>query len=214
VVQLVPRPAGAAHAAAIIGRVDRTDRADDDHRLLAEFAAGSMSAFARLFERHERAVWRFLRRQLGDAALADDLLQEVWMAVIRNAASFEPRAKFSTWLYTIARSKLIDHWRAQRPNVSLDEPAANDDEVRLVDSLAADPDAQPEVLVTRREQAEHFIAALEALPLPQREAFLLHTEAGLTVEEVAEATGVGRETAKSRLRYAMARLRDSLKAWQ
>ena len=190
--------------------------ASSDEALLAAYAAGDAGAFAALYARHERPVFRFLRRSLGNDAAAEDLLQEVWIAVVRNAASFEPRARFTTWLYGIARHRLIDHWRARRENVSLDD-AANDPidaAPALIEMLAADASGQPEVQALSRAQAQAFVTAVEQLPAPQREAFLLHAEAGMTVEEVAQLTGVGHETAKSRLRYAMNRLRTALEKWR
>jgi len=192
----------------------RVDGSSSDEALMAAYQGGDARSFALLFGRYERQVFRFLRRSLGDAAAADDLLQEVWLAVVRNAAGYAPRAKFTTWLFTIARSKLIDHWRAARPMVSLDEEAANDPDEALVDSIAAGPEVQPDVQVMSRAQAQAFVAAVEALPVAQREAFLLHVEGEMTVEEVAQATGVGFETAKSRLRYAFSRLRAAMEVWQ
>jgi RNA polymerase sigma-70 factor (ECF subfamily) len=189
--------------------------ASSDETLLAAFAAGDAGAFAALYARHERPLFRFLRRSLGNDAAAEDLLQEVWLAVLRHAGGFEPRARFTTWLYGIARHRLIDHWRARREDVSLD--AANDPvdgSPALIDTLAADPNGQPEVQALSRAQARAFMAAVEQLPPLQREAFLLHAEAGMTVEEVAQLTGVGHETAKSRLRYAMNRLRGALESWR
>lgn len=185
-----------------------------DETLLAAFAAGNAGAFAALYARHERPIFRFLRRSLGNDAAAEDLLQDVWLAVMRNAAGFEPRARFTTWLYGIARHRLIDHWRARKDNISLDEAANDPDGAALLDTLAADADGQPENLALSRAQARAFMVAVEQLPPPQREAFLLHAEAGMTVEEVAQVTGVGHETAKSRLRYAMNRLRSALEAWR
>ncbi len=179
---------------------------------------GAAAAFARLFERHERPVYRFLLRSLGgDAARADDLLQEVWLAVIRNATNYEPRAKFTTWLYGIARTRLIDHWRSLRNDVSLD--AANDthaDDVgdALVDRLPAARTIEPEVQAMSRAQARAFIVEVEQLPPAQREALLLHLEGELTLDEIAQLTGVGMETAKSRLRYALAKLRAALEDWR
>jgi len=181
---------------------------------MAAYQGGDARSFALLFERYERPVFRFLRRSLGDAAAADDLLQEVWLAVVRSAPGYVPRAKFTTWLFTIARSKLIDHWRSATPMVSLDAEAANDSEATLLDGIAAAPSVQPEVQVMSRAQARAFVAAVEALSPVQREAFLLHAEGDMTVEEVAQATGVGFETAKSRLRYAFGRLRAAMEVWQ
>lgn len=196
------------------GAANRLD-ADADEALMLAYAAGDAQAFARLYDRHERPVYRFLLRSLGNAAPAEELLQEVWLAVVRNAAGYEPRARFTTWLYGIARSRLIDHWRAQRQLVSLDEPAANDpdDAPALIDGVAADEQSQPEVRALGRAQAQALVAAVHQLPAPQREAFLLHAEAGMTLEEIAQLTGVGMETAKSRLRYAYARLRMLLQQW-
>ena len=214
--------AGVEAVAPIIRRVpdefapDGASSPPSDEALLAGFAGGDAGAFALLYSRHERPVFRFLRRSLGNDAAAQDLLQEVWLAVIRNAAAFEPRARFTTWLYGIARNRLIDYWRARRDTVSLDQEPANDGDgaAAPIDLLAAGADCEPEVQAMSRAQAAAFVAAVEQLPAPQREAFLLHAEGGLTVEEVAQLTGVGRETAKSRLRYAMVRLRAAMQAWR
>lgn len=215
-------PTGAVAATPIIRRVPNApspahlSASPSDEALLADFAGGDAGAFAALYARHERPVFRFLRRSLGNDAAAQDLMQDVWLAVIRHAASFEPRARFTTWLYGIARNRLIDHWRARRDTVSLDQEAANDAGVAAapIDCLAAGEDCEPEVQALSREQAAAFVAAVEQLPAPQREAFLLHAEGGLTVEDVAQLTGVGRETAKSRLRYAMTRLRAAMRPWR
>jgi RNA polymerase sigma-70 factor (ECF subfamily) len=203
--------AAALPGAAIIAPVDGSN---SDEALMAAYQGGDARSFALLFERYERQVFRFLRRSLGDATAADDLLQEVWLAVVRNAAGYVPRAKFTTWLFTIARSKLIDHWRAATPMVSLDAEAANDPDEALLDSIAAGAHVQPEVQAMSRAQAQAFLAAVESLPAVQREAFLLHIEGDMTVEEVAQATGVGFETAKSRLRYAFGKLRAAMEVWQ
>lgn len=185
-----------------------------DEALMAAYQSGDARSFTLLFERHERKVLRFVRRSLGDATAADDLLQEVWLAVVRNAAAYAPRAKFTTWLFTIARSKVVDYWRAARPTVSLDQEAVNDPDEAMIDGVPAPDSVRPDVQVMSRAQAQAFIAAVEALPAVQREAFLLHVEGDMTVEDVAQATGVGFETAKSRLRYAFARLRAAMEVWQ
>lgn len=207
-------------AASIIRRMrdQPPSAAHTDEQLMLDYGAGDAGAFARLFDRHERPVYRFLLRSLGgDAARADDLLQETWLAVIRNATHYEPRAKFTTWLYGIARTRLIDHWRALKSDVSLE--AANDSEAddpgdALVDRIAAARTSEPEVRVMSRAQAQAFVAAVEQLPAAQREALLLHLEGELTLDEIAQLTGVGMETAKSRLRYALAKLRTALEDWR
>jgi RNA polymerase sigma factor (sigma-70 family) len=143
-------------------------------------------------------------------------LQDTWLAVVRNAAKFEPRAKFSTWLYTIARSKMIDHWRARDDAVSLAYfagDAANDGDEVLLDVAASDA-CRPDHQAMARAEARAFLSAVEALPPPQREAFLLQVEGGLSLEEIAAVTGAAHETVKSRLRYAMNKLRAAMETWQ
>jgi RNA polymerase sigma-70 factor (ECF subfamily) len=185
--------------------------APSDEELLAAYAAGDARAFGELYARHERPVYRYFLRQGAAAAAADDLLQETWLAVIRHAARFEARARFTTWLYTVARSKLMDHWRARDGAVSLD---AADDDADAAFEVAAPEADRPDVRALSRAQAEAFVQAVQALPALQREAFLLQAEGGLTLEEIAAVTQVGAETAKSRLRYAMARLRAAMENWR
>ena len=181
------------------------DRADDAE-LLRAHGAGDAHAFARLYDRYDRPCFRFIRRTLGaaHADAAEDLHQETWMAVAGNAATFDARkACFAAWLFTIARHKVWDHFRRQKVAVLA---AAADDAAMMV------PDAGPTPLqqVESRELALRLVAAVEALPLEQRGAFVMFAQAGLSLEEIAHATGVPAETAKSRLRYARATLRRTL----
>ncbi|MGZ8274095.1 MAG: sigma-70 family RNA polymerase sigma factor, partial [Burkholderiaceae bacterium] len=136
-------------------------------------------------------------------------------AVVRNAEHFEPRAKFTTWLYTIARNKLVDHWRGRDDAVSLDD-AANDPDGDAPLSMEIDAgDAhRPDVQAMSRAQARAFVDAVEQLPPAQKEAFLLQAEGGLSLEEIGLVTNAGHETVKSRLRYAMSKLRTAMEAWQ
>lgn len=191
-----------------------------DEALMSAYAAGDEAAFAVLLGRHEAALLRFVRRSLGAVheSAAEDVLQDTWISVARAADRYRAQAdaRFTTWLYTVARSRVIDHLRRQdAPAVSLDDEGAagGDDGERLVDRLAADARDEPLERVTTRRQAQAFMQALDQLPHEQREAFLLQAEAGLSVEEIGAACGVGAETAKSRLRYARAKLRDLLAAW-
>jgi RNA polymerase sigma-70 factor (ECF subfamily) len=187
--------------------------AESDEALLAAYAAGDARAFAALYERHERPVHRYFLRQGATSAQADDLMQDTWLAIVRHAAQFEPRARFTTWLYTIARSKLVDHWRGRDHAVSLDE-AANDPDGDPPFEIDAGEAQRPDVQAMSREQARAFLDAVERLPPVQREAFLLQAEGGLSLEEIAAVTNAGHETVKSRLRYAMAKLRMAMEAWQ
>lgn len=205
-----PRPGGAAGAD---GDGSGVSEAASDETLLAAYAAGDARAFAELYERHERPVYRFFLRQGATAAQADDLLQDTWLSVVRNAGRFEPRAKFATWLYTIARNKLVDHWRGRDDAISLDA-AANDPDGDAPLELDGGEAQRPDVQAMSRAQARAFVAAVELLPAAQKEAFLLQAEGGLSLEEIAAVTGAGHETVKSRLRYAMTKLRTAMEAWQ
>lgn len=184
--------------------------ADDqpDEVLVARFAAGDAPAFDALYRRHEMRVWRFVRRMVGSDALADDLMQDVWFAVARHLPRWRPEARFTTWLFTLARHRVIDQARASRPQVSID---ADDDGPGGIEPLAADSGFGPQRQAQAREQGRALLAAIEALPSEQREAFLLQAEGDLSVQEIAEATGTSFETAKSRLRYAREKLRAQLR---
>jgi len=179
----------------------------EDVELLRAHLRGDAQAFAQLYDRYDRQAFQFIRRILGrvHAEAAEDLHQETWIAVSRNAAAFDPaRAAFPAWLFTIARHKVFDYFRRQKV-VMLAGLEADDAAERV-----ADPAPTPLEQVETREMAERLAAAVEALPLEQRGAFLMFSLAGLSLQEIAEATGVPLETAKSRLRYARASLRQSL----
>lgn len=181
-----------------------------DEQLMQAYARGDMRAFETLYDRHALPVWRFVQRSVQNAALADDLVQDVWFSVVRHASQYEPRAKFRTWLFTLAHHRVVDHWRTQKNHTSLD--AESEDGTALAEMLAAESGFGPERRLDSRELAQALLDALAALPEVQREAFLLQAEAGMSLAEIAQTTGVNMETAKSRLRYARARLRETLEA--
>lgn len=169
---------------------------------------GDAAAFEGLYARHRGGLFRYLLRQCGRREQADEMFQEIWMSVIRARSNYEVTAKFTTWLYRIAHNRLIDAYRANGRLAAF--------EVDAVDDQGEPPDypapgkEQPERLVERAQLAGRLVAAIDALPATQREAFLLAAEGGLSVEEIGNATECGFETAKSRLRYAYARLRREL----
>lgn len=178
----------------------------DDAELLRAHGAGDAHAFARLYDRYDRACFQFIRRTLGTvhADVAEDLHQETWLAIAKSWAAFDPgRASFRAWLFTVARHKVWDHFRRQKVAI-LASP--QDDAAMMI----PDPGATPLEHVESRELAQRLVAAVEALPPEQRGAFVMFAHAGLSLEEIAHATGVAVETAKSRLRYARARLREAL----
>ncbi len=182
-----------------------------DEVLMQRYAGGDPTSFEVLYQRHEMRVWRYLERNVGNAATADELMQEVWFSVARDAARYQPSARFSTWLFTIAHNRMVDAIRASRPQVSLEVLATDDDLV--VAQLIDDPQRGPHAGAVAHEQAEALNRAVEALSEEQREAFLLHVEGELTVDEIAAVTDCSFETAKSRLRYARSRLRELLKEY-
>jgi len=163
------------------------------------YRGGDAGAFETLYRRHRGALYRFVLRSLKQRAAAEELFQEVWIRVIEARGRYSPQARFTTWLYTIAHNLLVDHWR--RKGLSL---------VQLDEELAIAAADNPARQAEARESLARLLQALEALPPAQREAFLLHEEAGLSVAEIAAATGAGEEAAKSRLRYAMAKLKAAV----
>jgi RNA polymerase sigma factor (sigma-70 family) len=184
---------------------------ETDENLMVRFGRGEAAAFEFLYRRHESRVFRYLRRNVKNEATANDLTQEVWFAVVRGAANYQPSAKFTTWLFTIAHNRTVDMIRANHRVQSLDAGDAADPEAsspleRLADSAKLEPPAQ----VQSQDEAAALLSAVAQLPAEQRSAFLLQAEGDLSVEEIAEATGSNFETVKSRLRYARAKLRQLL----
>jgi RNA polymerase sigma-70 factor (ECF subfamily) len=174
----------------------------DDAALMARFAAGDGPAFEQLYRRHRGALYNYIRR-LAPRDEIDEIFQEVWMAVVKSSPHYSASARFTTFLFAIAHRRVADLYRrgARRPESALPE--------ELPDSGRG-----PEALAQNAALGAALSAAVNLLPREQREAFLLRAEAGLSVEEIAEVTGVPQETAKSRLRYANRALREKLEAWK
>jgi RNA polymerase sigma-70 factor (ECF subfamily) len=175
----------------------------DDDVLMLAWAAGDAASFELLYARHRGSLYRFLLRQLRDPALADEFFQDVWQRVIAARQGWKPEAAFRTWLFRIAHNRLNDYWRGLKHR-----PAAPED----ADERAArvpDP-SSPERELSEFEQRRRLQRAIEELPDEQREVVLLRLEQELSLEEIGAITGAGRETVKSRLRYAMDKLRARL----
>jgi RNA polymerase sigma-70 factor, ECF subfamily len=176
-----------------------------DEQLMLAYREGDAGAFDALYRRHKGALYRFVMRSIRDRATAEELYQEIWMRVVEARGRYEVQAKFTTWLYAIAHNRLVDHWRKRGLTlVSLDqeEPAQMDP--------PAGADYEPQHRLEAKQSLARFARALEALPPAQREAFLLHEEAGMSVAEIAHATGANEEAAKSRLRYALSKLKQAI----
>lgn len=177
-----------------------------DEFLMLAWVAGDAAAFEQLYARHRLKLYRYLLRQLRDNALADELFQDVWQRVIAARAGWSLRSAesgFATWLYTIAHHRLGDHWRSLKHRPA--SPADADERLARL----ADADT-PERVLSQFERRRQLQLALDDLPGEQREVLLLRLEQELTLEEIGAVTGVGRETVKSRLRYAMDKLRARL----
>jgi RNA polymerase sigma-70 factor (ECF subfamily) len=189
---------------------------ETDENLMLRFGRGEAAAFELLYRRHELRVFRFLLRNVKNEATANDLMQEVWFAVVRGAANYQATAKFTTWLFTIAHNRMVDMIRANHRLQSLDTGEAADSEgpdsqdLSLLDRLAIDRKLEPLAQVQSQDEAAALLSAVAQLPAEQRSAFLLQAEGELSVEEIADATGSNFETVKSRLRYARAKLRQLL----
>jgi RNA polymerase sigma factor (sigma-70 family) len=183
---------------------------ETDENLMLRFGRGDAAAFEDLYRRHESRVFRYLRRNVHNEASANDLMQETWFAVARGAAGYQPTAKFTTWLFTIAHNRMIDMVRASHRLQSLEAGEASADGATLLDHLAIDSKLEPPAEVQSQEETAALLSAVTQLPLDQRAAFLLQAEGELSVEEIAVATGSNFETVKSRLRYARAKLRQVL----
>ena len=171
------------------------------------YRAGDLRAFEILYGRHRSGLYRFLLRQCGAPALAEELFQDVWMNLIQARKRYVADARFATYLYRIAHNRLMDHFRRTVHRRSVQPGIEGIDPVEL---LPADSSDQPEVRYCTKVQIEKFSELLAKLPPAQREAFVMHQEAGLGIDAIAAATGVNAETAKSRLRYAIAKLRRGL----
>lgn len=177
------------------------DRAVEDSALMLRYRDGDVAAFEALYRRHNDALYRYLLRHCRHRATAEDIFQEVWGKIIKARESYRPTAKFTTYLYRVAHNCFIDYLRRNR---------------RHAQTANVEPDSQPDagespdMLVERSLARRRLDAALQTLPDEQRDVFLLHEEAGLNLEQIASVTGSNRETVKSRLRYAVKKLRAAI----
>jgi RNA polymerase sigma factor (sigma-70 family) len=191
--------------------MDTIAAGDEDAQLMARYARGDAQAFNTLYARHKAWLYRVLVRQLQDGARAQDVFQDTWLTIVRTAHTYQPRAKFSTWLYGLARQRLIDAQRKQRTQPEL--PASTFNEEDALDALADVYTPSPEDQAAWQQFGAALQAAVCALPEMQREVFLLWMEADLSVEEIALVIQQPVEATKSRLRYARAKLRAQLRAF-
>ncbi len=177
-----------------------------DEQLMLRYRDGDAAAFEELYGRHRGGVFRYVLRQVGLRSASEEIFQEIWIKIVTSRLRYRVEARFATFLYHVAHNCVMDHFRRKTPLhlISLD------DDEDAGHQVAGPERDQPERAAALRQSAARLLNALAMLPAEQREAFLLHEEGGLTLEEIAEVTAVGRETVKSRLRYALAKLREGV----
>jgi RNA polymerase sigma-70 factor (ECF subfamily) len=211
-------------------RIDGTDFYDDlgdrvstsrtepsDEILMIRFQGGDRSAFTFLLRRHQTPLYNFVLRHLGSAPAAEEVVQDAFVRVVQNASDFKHEARFSTWLYAIARNQCIDQIRkrALRRHPSLDEPKrAGPEDGPTLGERTADGRADVERAAVSGEIRERLLAAVEQLPDEQREVFLMREVSSLPFKEIAQIVGVPENTVKSRMRYALERLQAALSEFE
>ncbi|MCE0464810.1 RNA polymerase sigma factor [Pseudomonas sp. 20TX0172] len=171
-----------------------------DESLLARYRNGDRACFEALYARHRQGLYRFLLSLSNKAELAEEIFQDTWLSLIRSTTQPQGRASFRTWLFQIARNRLIDHWRKHGVHNPLHD--SYDEQLHVQPDDTGSPEQQ---LSLSRDQAR-LEAALQALPEDQREVFLLRLHGDLELPQIAALTGVPLETVKSRLRYAQQKL--------
>jgi RNA polymerase sigma-70 factor (ECF subfamily) len=190
-------------------------RDDSDESLMLRYRDGDVRAFEVLVNRHRKPIYNFILRFVRDAAQAEDVLQDTFLRVIKGADAYEKQAKFTTWLYTIARNLCVDASRRgkHRKAASLDAPVGDEDGAALID-LVAGSDAGADKHAISRELGVRLKKAIEALPEEQREIFLLREVSDLQFNEIAQIVGCPENTVKSRMRYALEKLREALEEYR
>lgn len=183
---------------------------ESDEALMQAYCAGNAQAFDTLYQRHRGPLYRYVCRQCHRSS-ADEIFQDIWLKIVKARTTYQITAKFTTYLYTLARRRLIDHYRSQPHSIPVvyDETDNEDEDVDTV-SIAGPTQTQPENRAASAQALDHLLDAIKHLPQVQREAFLLQEEAGLSLTEIAALLDVGLETVKSRIRYAVDKLRKRL----
>jgi RNA polymerase sigma-70 factor (ECF subfamily) len=185
-----------------------------DEVLMLRYKEGDVEAFEVLLERYQQPLFAFCYRFCNDSHQAQDLVQEVFLRLIKTAKNYEPRAKFSTFLYTFAHNLCIDYIRRgkKRKNVSLSTPIGNEDGSEGINlgDMMRDEKSNPEKDYHQKTFEEALQKAVSELPEEQREVFLLREQMNLPFEEIARVAGCLPSTAKSRMRYALQSIREKL----
>jgi len=191
-------------------------RDDSDESLMLRYRDGDVRAFELLVTRHRKALFNFILRFVRDTAQAEDVTQETFLRLVKGADAYERQAKFTTWLYTIARNLCVDASRRgkHRKAASLDAPLGDDDGAGSLLDFLPDGSAGVDRQAQSRELGLRLRQAIEALPDEQREIFLLREVADLQFNEIANVVGCPENTVKSRMRYALEKLREALEEYR
>lgn len=174
------------------------DRSDE--QLMKSYASGDMDSFELLYQRYRAPLYRYVSRQLREPAAANDLFQEIWEKIVKARRQYRPSAPFRAWLFRIAHNSVVDHYRRRRESSAVP-----------VETLAGETRG-PDGSLEAEHRASQLARAVAGLPPEQREVVLLRLESGLGIKAIAEICGVGAETAKSRLRYAVDKLKQLVAA--
>ncbi len=187
-----------------------------DEELIARYRDGDAQAFKILVRRHQRPLYNFTLRQVHSPSTAEDIVQDVFVRIVHNVETFKAESKFTTWAYTIARNLCIDHLRKRvhRRHPSLDAPVSESEGGATLMETVAGKGAGADRSAINKQLQEHLRTAVEALPDDQREVFLLRQVSDLPFKEIAEIVGVGENTVKSRMRYALERLQAALSEFE
>jgi RNA polymerase sigma factor (sigma-70 family) len=182
---------------------DHSSTQPSDEALMAAYCAGDANGFNALYARHQGKLYRYVLRTVQAPQVASDVFQDTWMKLVQAADSWKAAQLVAPWLYTVARNRALDHIKLFKNQVYETPEIETASDAQLDEDLSG--------LLHNQRLGAALIAAVEALPLVQREAFLLQTEAGMALEAIAQITDAGIETVKSRLRYARATLKTVLK---
>ena len=187
-----------------------------DEELLDRFRRGEARAFEELMRRHRTPIYNFILRSVRNPATAEEILQDAWLRILQGIADFQRASKFTTWAYTVARNLCIDHARkaSLRRHPSLDQAPSNGDDGPSLGEVLPDTRAAVDRTAIGKELQVRLLQSIEALPPDQREVFLMREYSNLPFKEIAEIVGAPENTVKSRMRYALERLQESLAEYE
>ena len=175
-----------------------------DEQLILKYSKGDLSAFEILYSRHKAPLFRYCFRQFSNPAIAEECFQEIWMKLINGRVNYKPKALFTTYLYRIAQNHVIDTYRKEKKRkgeIEFEEQNVKSEQIENLDLNR-----------TNNEQVASLRKAITELPFEQKNALLLKLDAGLSIEEISHILDCGKETVKSRLRYATKKLKGLLNA--